>query len=223
MAGDARFFARTGPHSLADVARAAGGTAAASDLLLSGVAPLQSAGPHEVSFLDNRRYVPALQATKAGAVIVHPDLARHVPQGTEAILTPQPYLGWARVAALFHPPPPLRPGIHPRAVVAEDARVDPSAEIGPNAVVEAGVEIGPRCRIAPGAVIGAGVVLGADCRVGANASISHAVLGERVYIYPGARIGQDGFGFAFGPEGPVTVPQLGRVLIGDDVEIGANS
>jgi len=89
--------------------------------------------------------------------------------------------------------------------------------IGPRA------DIGPRCRIAAGAVIGPGVVLGADCRIGTHASLECAVLGARVYIYPGARIGQEGFGFATGPSGFVTVPQLGRVMIADDVEVGANS
>jgi UDP-3-O-[3-hydroxymyristoyl] glucosamine N-acyltransferase len=156
-------------------------------------------------------------------VIVHPDLAGHVPAGCVAIITREPYLGWARVSALFFPLPPARPGVHPLALVSPDASIDPSTEIGPFAVVEAGAEIGPNCRLGPGVTIGAGVVLGAGCRIGASASVTHALLGARVYIYPGARIGQDGFGFAFGPAGPETVPQLGRVIIGDDVEIGANS
>jgi UDP-3-O-[3-hydroxymyristoyl] glucosamine N-acyltransferase len=224
LPGDARFFARTGPHSLAAVVAAAGGDAAAEgEALLHGIAPLQAATPQMVSFLDNRRYLDALKATQAGAVLVHPALASHVPAGTIAIRTRQPYLAWAHVAALFHPPAPARPGIHPSAVVDPGARVDPSAEIGPLAVVEAGAEIGPRCRIGPQAVIGAGVVLGPDCRVGAGCSLSHALVGARCTFYPGARIGQDGFGFATGPTGFTSVPQLGRVLIGDDVEIGANS
>jgi len=232
--GDPRFFARSGPHSLAGVVAAAGGDAAADqagadaagaggEMLLHGVAPLQAATPDTVSFLDNRRYLDALKATKAGAVLVHPALAVHVPAGTTAIRTTQPYLAWARVAALFHPMPPARPGIHPSAVIDPAAHIDPSAEIGPLVVVEAAAEIGPRCRIGPLAVVGAGVVLGADCRVGAGASISHALVGARVYFYPGCRIGQEGFGFAPGPAGFTTVPQLGRVLIGDDVEVGANS
>ena len=222
-AGDGRFFHRTGPHRLRDVAAAAGGTAPESELLLSGVAPLQSAGADQVSFLDNRKYAPALEATRAGAVIVAPEMAARVPPGCIAIVTADPYLGWAWVAALFHPAVPSRPGAHPSAVIDPAARVDPSAEIGPLAVILAHAEIGPRCRIGPGAVIGEGVVLGPDCRVGALASISHALLGARVYIYPGARIGQDGFGFAPAATGFVTVPQLGRVLIEDDVEVGANS
>lgn len=222
-AGDARFFGRSGPHALSDVAAAAGGAVEARVLILSGVAPLQTAGPNDVSFLDNRKYAPLLETTRAGAVVVHPNLAARVPAGCVAIVTAEPYLGWARVAALFHPSPPQRPGRHPSAVVDAEAEVDPSAEIGPLAVIGARASIGARCRIGPGAVIGEGVVLGADCRIGANASVSHALVGARAYIYPGARIGQEGFGFATTAAGFLTVPQLGRVLIGDDVEIGANS
>jgi UDP-3-O-[3-hydroxymyristoyl] glucosamine N-acyltransferase len=223
ITGDPRFFRRTGPHSLAAVADAAGGTAPPRRLMLTGVAPLQTAGPDEVSFLDNRKYAAALDATRAGAVIVHTDLAPRVPEGAVAISTEQPYVAWARVAALFHPEPPTVPGIHPTALVGADARIEPTAEVGPYAVIGDKVDIASGCRIGPHAVIGAGVVLGRDCRVGAHASISHALIGNRVYIYTGVRIGQDGFGFAVADTGFLTVPQLGRVIIGDDVEIGANT
>ena len=228
--GDPRFFARSGPHPLAVVAAAAAATAPREgERLFEGVAPLQSAGPDEVSFLDNRRYADALAATRAGAVIVHPDLAARAPKGCVPLVTTEPYLGWARVAALFHPAPPPEPGIHPSAWVEAGATIDPSAEIGPFACIGAGAEIGARCRIAPHAVIGPGVALGADCRIGPGATITHAILGARVVVHPGVRIGQDGFGFATDPKGPggiprfVPVPQLGRVLIGDDADIGANT
>ncbi len=221
--GDARFFARTGPHSLAAVAAAAGAEAPDAALTLTGVAPIGAAGASEVSFIDNRRYADALAATHAGAVIVQPAFASRVPAGSIALVTREPALAWARVAALFHPAPPPRPGVHPAAVVDASARVDATAEIGPLAVVGARAEIGPRCRIGPAAVIGEAVVLGPDCRVGAHASVSHTIAGARVYVYPGARIGQDGFGFVPGPTGFVTMPQLGRVLLEDDVEVGANS
>ena len=222
-AGDERFFGRTGPHSLADVAAAAHGTAAAGTLQLHGIAPLQSAGPTHVSFIDNRKYADVLAVTRAGAVLVHPDLVDRVPSTSVAIETTDPYSGWARVAGLFHPPPPVRPGVHASAVVAESASVDASAEIEPLAVIGARAVIGPRCRIGAGAVIGEAVSMGADCRIGPLASISHAILGSRVYIYAGARIGQEGFGFATTATGFLTVPQLGRVLLEDDVEVGANS
>jgi len=223
IAGDPRFFQRTGPHTLAAVSDAADAEAPPRRLMLAAVAPLQTAGRGEVSFLSNRKYLPALAQTGAGAVIVHPGLAAHVPATAVALVTDEPYAAWARVAALFHPLPPLHPGVHPSAVVAEDAVIDPSAEIGPLAVIGAGVEIGPRCRIAPLAVLGRGVVLGPDCRIGAHASLSHALLGARVYIYAGARIGQEGFGFAATPDGFRSVPQLGRVILQDDVEVGANT
>ena len=221
--GNPRFFSRSGPYPLAAVAKAACGAACAADLVLHGVAPLRTAGPEEVSFLDNRRYSAALEQTLAGAVIVHPDMQERVPAATVSIVTTEPYAGWARVATLFHPAPPIAPGVHRSAVVDEDASVDPSAEIGPLCVIASGVRIGPGCRVGPCAVIGSDVVVGRDCRIGAHASLSHALLGDRVYIYPGARIGQEGFGFASVASGFLTVPQLGRVILEDDVEVGANT
>ncbi len=221
--GNARFFSRSGPYSLAVVAQAASGLACSRDLLLEGVAPLQIAGPYEVSFLDNQHYASALEQTLAGAVIVHPDMQARVPAATVPIVTTEPYAGWARVAALFHPVPPVSPGIHPTALVAESAKVDPTAEIGPLSIIEGAAEIGARCRIGPGAIVGSGVLVGRDCRIGAHVSLSHALLGERVCVHPGARIGQEGFGFASIKSGFLTVPQLGRVILEDDVEIGANT
>jgi UDP-3-O-[3-hydroxymyristoyl] glucosamine N-acyltransferase len=221
--GDKRFFSRSGPHALTVIAEVACGTVCEVDLLIEGLAPLQTAGPTELSFLDNRRYASALEQTSAGAVIVHPDMQARVPIRTVPIVTTEPYVGWARVAALFHPAPPVSPGIHPSAIVAASALVDPSAEVGPLSVIEAGAEIGACCRIGPCAIIGQSVVIGRDCRIGAHVSLSHALLGQRVSVYPGARIGQEGFGFASTKSGFLTVPQLGRVILEDDVEIGANT
>jgi UDP-3-O-[3-hydroxymyristoyl] glucosamine N-acyltransferase len=199
-----------------------GGRAPETDLLPTGVAPLHAAGPGEVSFLDNRRYAAALAGTSAGAVIVHPDMLARVPPGTVPIATAEPYAGWARMAALFHTAPPVQPSVHPTAFVADGASVDPSVEVGPFAPVGAGAEVGARCRIGPHAAVGEGVVIGPDCRVGAHASLSHAVLGARVHVHPGARVGQEGFGFASAGPGSLSVPHLGRVVLGDDVEVGAN-
>jgi UDP-3-O-[3-hydroxymyristoyl] glucosamine N-acyltransferase len=184
---------------------------------------LQTAAADEVSFLDNRRYAEAHEKTSAGAVIIHSDMLARVPAGAVPIITTEPYAGWARVAALFYPAPSPRPGVHPTAFVADSTYVDSSAEVGPFALVEAGATIGPRCRIAPHATIAGGVVLGPDCRIGAHASLSHAVLGARVCVYPGARIGQEGFSFASTASGFISVPHLGRVVLGDDVEVGANT
>ncbi|MGH7119389.1 MAG: UDP-3-O-(3-hydroxymyristoyl)glucosamine N-acyltransferase [Acetobacteraceae bacterium] len=223
IAGDPRFYAASGPLSLSSVAAAVGASPPNEERLLRGVAPLQTAGPGEVSFLDNPRYLAALEATRAGAVVLRPEMAGRVPAGTTPILVAEPYQAWARVAQLFHPPPPPRPGIHRSAAIAEGAIVDPTAEVGPFVAIGAGAEIGPGCRIGAGAVIGPGVVLGSECRIGTHASVSHALLGQRVRIHPGVRIGQEGFGFAAAGDGFVSAPQLGRVVIEHDVEIGANS
>ena len=221
--GDARFFTRNSPHGLAAIVAAAGGTAPESARMFSGVAPLRAAGPGDVSFLDNRRYAAALDETAAGAVIVSADLSCRVPAGAIAIVTPTVSEGWARVAELFHPRPPVRPGIHPTATIEDGARIDPSAEIGAYTLVEAGAEIGANCRIGPYVWVSAGVTIGRDARIGAHVSISHAHLGCRVTLFPGVRIGQEGFGFAATSAGFLSIPQLGRVMIDDDVEIGANS
>lgn len=229
LAGDPRFFQCVGPHTLAAVVDAAGVDGEGAEapprrLMLHRIAPLGAATAEDVSFcLNNRKYAAALAETRAGAVIVHPDMQGQVPDATVAILADDPLVAWSRVAALFHPLPPAKPGIHPSAVVAASARIDPSTEIGPLAVIGENVTIGPRGRVGAMVVIGDGVEIGRDVRIGPHASLSHALIGDRVYIYPGARVGQDGFGFAITPQGFHTVPQLGRVLIENDVEVGANT
>jgi UDP-3-O-[3-hydroxymyristoyl] glucosamine N-acyltransferase len=229
LAGDPRFFQRSGPHTLAAVVDVAlvdgqGAEAPPRRLMLHAVAPLAAATDRDVTFcLNNRKHLKALQATHAAAVIVHPDMRDEVPETTVAITAVDPLLAWTKVAALFHPIPPATPGIHPSAIVAASARVDPSVEVGPLAVIGENATIGPRGRIGAMVVIGDGVEIGREVRIGPHASLSHALIGDRVYIYTGARIGQDGFGFAITPDGFHTVPQLGRVVIEDDVEIGANT
>ena len=223
--GDPRFFGRAGPYDLELLAGRIGATIrpGGSGGPFTGVAPLQAARPDQVSFLDNRRYLKQLAATGAGAVIVSPAFADQVPAASIALVTAEPYLAWATVASLFHPRAGVRPGIHPSAVVEAGASVDPAAEIGAFVLVGQGAVIGAGTVLGPHASIGPGVVIGKDCRIGSHASLSHSILGDRVTIFPGARLGQEGFGFALGASGFVTVPQLGRVLVEDDVEIGANS
>jgi UDP-3-O-[3-hydroxymyristoyl] glucosamine N-acyltransferase len=221
--GDARFFARTGPHPLIAVARAAAGRIADVDMLITGIAPLQTARSSEVSFLDNRRYAGALEETSAGAVIVHPEMLGRVPTATVPIVTTEPYKGWAQVAALFHPASVISPGVHPSASVGAGANIHPLAEIGPFSVIEAAADIGPGCLLGPYVTVGKGVMIGPNCRIGAHVSISHAILGARVCVHPGARIGQEGFSFASTASGFLSVPQLGRVILEDDVVVGANT
>jgi UDP-3-O-[3-hydroxymyristoyl] glucosamine N-acyltransferase len=218
-----RFFATTGPHSLATIAQAIGCAPPSREAVVMGLAGLESAGPEHISFLGNRRLAAQLTHTRAGAVLVHPDMASRVPDGSVALVAADPFGAWAKVAALFHPMPDVVPGVHATALIAADAVVDASAQIGPNVVIGARTEIGRQCRIGAGVVIGDGVILGAECQIHANVSISHAVLGARVTLFPGARIGQEGFGFTPTEHGFLTTPQLGFVLIGNDVEIGANT
>lgn len=223
---DRRFFTLAGPLTIAEIAQRVGADiagAAETQRLLRDVAPLETATPDDLSFLDNRRYLDALARTRAGAVIVTAKLATNAPPGATLLLSDQPYRAYALAAQAFYPEPPPEAGIAPSAVI------DKTAVLGEGCAIEANVVIGPearlgrRCSIGANSVIAAAVVLGDDVRVGANASLSHCLIGSRVRIYPGARIGQDGFGFAPDPNAPVKVPQLGRVIVGDDVEIGANT
>jgi UDP-3-O-[3-hydroxymyristoyl] glucosamine N-acyltransferase len=225
--GDPRFFLRAGPFPLTVILERIGLSAEGLPVerVFTGIAPLQTAGPGEISFLTNKKYLETLASTKAGAVILDPGLVRHVPAGTVALAAARPMTAWAHVAGLFHPPAPVSAGIHPTAVVDPSAQISPEAEIGPYCVVGARAEIGPGCRIGPLVSIGDGVRVGQDTRIGSHASVSHALIGARVFLFPGVRIGQEGFGFDPHPtdRGFTSIPQLGRVVIEDDVEIGANT
>jgi UDP-3-O-[3-hydroxymyristoyl] glucosamine N-acyltransferase len=223
---DRRFFTLAGPLTIAEIAQRVGAEIAGAgeaQRLLRDVAPLETATPDDLSFLDNRRYVDALARTRAGAVIVSPKLAAGAPPGTTVLLSEQPYRAYALAAQAFYPESPPEAGIAPSAVIDKTAVLGEGCAVEANVVIGAQARLGRRCLIGANAVIAAAVVLGDDVRVGANASLSHCLIGSRVRIYPGARIGQDGFGFAPDPSAPVKVPQLGRVIVGDDVEIGANT
>lgn len=174
---------------------------------ISGVAPLALAGPDDLSFVASKKHLAAAQSSQAGALVVPEDLVAQL-DGRPLLVSPAPQRDFARIARRLYPSSVCADpsqGIHPSAVVAEDA------------VIGDGVEIGP-C-----AVIGRGVTLGEGCKIGANVTISHADLGARVRIMPGASIGQDGFGYEAGEAGLEPIPQLGRVIIADDVDIGANT
>lgn len=222
---DPRFFTRAGPFALGELARIAGadiGGNADPTLMLEDVAPLDSAGPGQLSFLDNRRYVDSFAGSKAAACLVHPDLVGRAPAGMALLVTRKPYRGYALCAQAFYPGMSGMRGISPKAVVDATAVIGEGTFVAPGAVIDAGARIGLRCQIEANSVIGRNVEIGDDTRVGACASLSHCIIGSRVVIYPGARIGQDGFGFAMDVTGHVRVPQLGRVIIEDDVEVGAN-
>ena len=192
------------------------------DVRIGGVASLAAAGPDQLTFLANPRYRDQLASSRAGVVILRPaDAEGHA--GT-TLLAADPYVAYARAAALFEVREAADPGIHPSAVVDPAAEVDPGAYVGPLAT------IGPRTKIARGAVIGPGCTVGEDCDIGegtelvARVSLVRRVrIGARTVVHPGAVIGADGFGLAMDQGQWIKVPQLGGVRIGDDCEIGANT
>jgi len=222
------FFERAGPFPLAEVARAAGaelGPGADGELLISDVKALADAGRGHVSFLDNRKYLPQLANTRAAACLISPALASRVPAGTAALVTATPYHGFARALQLFYPDA-LRPKV---SRAGSTVPIDPTAQLEEGVLIEPGAVIGPEAQIGRGTVVAAGAVIGyrctigRDCYIGPGATVTHALIGNRVILHAGVRIGQDGFGFAMGPQGHLKVPQIGRVIIQDDVEIGANT
>ncbi|HSF21575.1 MAG TPA: UDP-3-O-(3-hydroxymyristoyl)glucosamine N-acyltransferase [Burkholderiales bacterium] len=209
--------------SLRELARRFGGEIAGDPgFEVRGVASLESAAPDRLAFLANARFLPQLKATRAGAVIVGP-AARGATQ-LPRIVCANPHAYFARVSALFNPPLPAQPGVHPSAVVDGSARVADDAEIGPCAVVERGADIGAGCAIGAGCYVGEEAVIGAGTRLYPNVTVYRGcVIGERGILHSGVVIGADGFGLALDEGRWVKVPQAGRVVIGNDVEIGANT
>jgi len=229
---DPHFFPIATSLSFSEVAALSGAAlpdGADPERRIDGIAPLETAAAGDAAYMDNPKYVAALSATSAGLCFVSSRFAERVPAGTVALVTPAPYHAFAKLLSVFHPQA-LRPGsmfasagvapgafVHATAKLEADVTVDPGAVIGPGAQVGAGTVIGPH------AVIGPQVTIGRNCAIGAGATLQAALIGNRVIIHPGARIGQDGFGFAMGPKGHMKVPQVGRVIVQDDVEIGANT
>jgi UDP-3-O-[3-hydroxymyristoyl] glucosamine N-acyltransferase len=189
---------------------------------VSSVGTLASATARQLSFLANPRYRGQLAKTSAGVVILREDDVADCP--TTALIAPDPYVAFARIAALFEVKPARTTGVHPTAVVADDAIVAATASIGPHASIGARSRIGAGTMIGPGCVIGEDCQVGEDCELVARATLVARVrLGHRVLVHPGAVIGADGFGIAMDHGHWIKVPQLGGVLIGDDCEVGANT
>jgi UDP-3-O-[3-hydroxymyristoyl] glucosamine N-acyltransferase len=175
-----------------------------------------------LSFLANPRYRKQLQSTRATAVLMRPENAADCP--VAALIDPNPYLAYARIANLLHAEPRAAPGIHPSAVVSDSARVAASATVGPLCVIEDEVEIGDGVFVGPGCIVQRGARIGASSQLTARVNLYAGVrIGQRCIVHAGAVIGADGFGFAPDAGTWVKVPQVGGVLIGDDVEIGANT
>lgn len=225
MGADSRFHPSAGPVSLGTLRAALGLASAADDgRLFAGVAPLHLAGADDVAFMEGRRNLPVLKSSKAGAVVIEPAFVAQAPPGCVVLEAAAPQAGFIRVAGLFHPARQPKPGIHPSAVIAADAIIGQDCEIGAFVFIGAGAEIGAGCILENHVSIGAGCKLGAHGRIHAHANMEYCLAGDHVVLHPGARIGNEGFGFITTAEGKhVTMPQLGRVIIGDGAEIGAGS
>ena len=221
---DSRFYDRAGPFTLGEIAARIGAEMAKgdpADLKLTDVASLESAEAGDISLFSDAKYANAFAVTKASVVITSDKLAT-LPHGVVLLVVPNPRLAFAQVGHIFYPPVKLQPGvrahrpIHPTASIGEGTEIGAGAEIGPRA------KVGANCRIGNNVVIGRGVEVGDNCAIGPNCVITHAVIGKRVVMGPNNSIGNQGFSFVPSLDGLLRVPQLGRVVIEDDVEFGSN-
>ncbi len=230
---DSRFFPTPETITLAQAAQRVDADLVRGDgaVLITGLAPLDTAGPGDITFLDNPKYVTQLAATQAAACLC---AARHidqVPGNVAALRSSKPYLAYAQLLAHFYPQALRFSGAYDRSPdgIAPAARIHPSAQLEPGTRIEPGAIIGEGAEIGEGTIIGANTVIGRcvaigrNCSIAPNAVIVHALIGDGVIIHPGVMIGQDGFGFVRGAESHQKIPQIGRVIVQNDVEIGANT
>src|SRR5688572_6563400 len=227
-----RFFERPKGLTAQEIAALTGAVArpdVAPDRRIGGIAPLDCASPGDLVFMQNQKFAAQFSATRAGICLTTEKFAANAPAHLALLITPAPYRAFVAVAQALYPGA-MRPsslfeasGVSPSALVHPSARLESGVVIDPAAVIGPRAEIGGGTVIAPGAVIGPDVRIGRECVIGAGATIVHALIGDRVIIHPGVRIGQDGFGYVPGVAGHGKVPQVGRVIIQDGVEIGANT
>jgi UDP-3-O-[3-hydroxymyristoyl] glucosamine N-acyltransferase len=225
---DPAFYRSRGPFSISQIERLARcrfeGRDDARTTLVYDVSALDAAGLGQAAYCERPKFISQLKASQATVCFVPAAMAREVPAHVLALVTTTPQLSFCALADALYPDAGLlwdseRP---PLTSVDSSARIGTGAMVAPGCFIGADVEIGANCVIGPGSVLGRGVKLGAGCWVGAQVTIAYAFLGDRVRIMAGTRVGSDGFGYAPGPRGLIKVPQLGRVIVQDDVEIGAN-
>lgn len=225
---DPRFFQRAGPLPLGEIASLTNAKLQASQdtchaFTIEDVAPLDRAEKEHISFLDNVKYVEAFSASQAGACFVRSKFAHRAPEHMALLITEDPYRCFALISQRFYPSSIASNGVSSDAHIASSAKIGKGCTIEPAAVIGEHVEIGDNTNIGAGTVIHAGVVIGSNCYIGANSTLSHCMIGNHTIIHRGVHIGQDGFGFALGRKGHIKVPQLGRVIIEDNVEIGSGT
>ena len=219
---DPRFFALHSPLTLADVARLTGARVKVGDEArrIAQASPLVLADDRSLSFLSDRRRLGELRQTRAAAVLVSAADAQEAPSGCAAIISESPHAAWGQIARALHAPILHEAGT---AAIHPSARIEDGVILAPGVVIGQGASVGAGTVIQAGAVIGPGVAIGRRCQIGANASVAFALVGDGVSILAGARIGEAGFGVTGDANGAVDVPQLGRVILQDNVTIGANS
>lgn len=200
-----------------------------SDCAIRSAASLETAESDQLTYIDNPKYLAALRTTRAGVCLVSPRFRSFVPDATIPLVTPDAYLVYARALAWLYPQTMFPgsvvdcDGVSPLAAVHATAKIDPTSTVDPGAAIGPGVRIGARSHVGANAVVGRNVTIGQRCSIGPGCVVAFATIGDRVIVHAGAKIGQDGFGFAPGSAGHQKVAQIGGVIIGDDVEIGANT
>ena len=224
---DPRFFEVEGPFNVEQLAQISGsniGGNVKADVQFFDIAPLSSATKKDVSFIHNMRYINDFLSTKAGAILIAPNLVEKAPHGAALLISDEPYLAFAKLTYAFYPS-----NSNKKSHIDKGSSIHSSAIIGKNVFVETGAVIKQKTKIGEGSsisansYIGSGVEIGNNCYIGPNVSLTHCIIGNENIIHPGVCIGQDGFGFAPGKFNHTKINQLGRVLIGDDIEIGANT
>lgn len=216
---DTRFFETLSPLSVAELAAQIGGEVErGGDRVIASVAPLSSADGGAIAFLGDRKFAAALAATKAGCVIVPAEAKDAAPASSAVIVSRTPQAAWAKASLLLH-----RPILLDATITCDEAAEDDSVVVEPGAILGKGVRIGRGSRIGANSVIAPGVQIGRDCVIGSNVTVGFALIGDRVKLYAGARIGEAGFGATGTAAGAMDIPQLGRVILQDGVTVGANS
>jgi UDP-3-O-[3-hydroxymyristoyl] glucosamine N-acyltransferase len=222
---DDRFYQRAGPFPLGEIAAHVGAEMdnnSSADFPIRDVSNLETAEAGEISLFSDAKYANAFAATRASVVITDRKLSAHEHNGTWLLLSTNPRLAFAQVGHLFYPPAPLTPGLLPTMPVHPTAKVGEGTQVSSGAEIRANAKVGAGCNIGPNVIIGHGVEIGEHCTIGPNCVISHALVGNRVVFGPNVSIGNAGFSFVPSQKGLLRVPQLGRVIIEDDVEFGAS-
>lgn len=223
---DTRFFNNNGPFTIEQIAQICDAEivdASKKDAVVNNINTMFNAGEGEICFFYDKKIKDKAAGIKALACVTTEEFLPLIPEGVIALVSKNPHLGFLKLNEAFYSEPRPQPEIKPSAVISQTALIGENCFIGDHVVLEDNVKIGDNCILEPGVVISRGCEIGNNCRIGANSHVSHCLMGNNCYLYSGVRIGWDGFGFMFLQGQHKKIPQVGRVIIGNDVEIGANT